>query len=517
MIRALRTPTVVGALALMAGVAALAQPAAEATGGAVAILLDRTGAPESFELARNSASAIVQALAGEGAQPGPAWALVAFAGDDVQLLADFGSGGEAASTEAWQQLIAAPPDDGAADPLSPIVRALALTLLEAGRAGRLAGLRVALISVGGGDAPPPAYTAGDNALQRLKRVLAGLALPRTVTGDDAATPAGATPRPLGEPGESLEQTLDRLQEMASAGGQGVRVGVLALGVAQGSPAWATLRSIAQSGGGDYVPIAAASDLAGAAATLLGPPAEEGDGVTSEIVICREIVEGQPAGVATHFDSANVLWGWFRIEGLPTQTYARAQWLWEGQQVYAFTLPLKAQTSTGRMSLDMTARGGIWSGSWELRVSTPDAVLASAQFTVGEAAQAQPGAETGQEAPAGETPPAQAPEPDFAAPGYALVIGTDVVEGAAVGAADSFEGVGRVVALLTMPAAAEPTTYRSAWSRDGAHVWSQEWTGAGAASMTFELSQPGGTLAPGEYRLEVTADDEAVAATSFTIR
>ncbi len=420
------------------------------------------------------------------------WALFAFNRTDAQLIHDF-------TQEPWRSYEAAreafnhamPESDAGGHAVRPVIWAVTQTLIHAHEQGRGGVAQVVVVS--SGDGPPPA--AGQDAIERLNAVLTRLALPLPER-PQAALPllpgAGpllslpmallGAPQTLGEPGQSAQTALAELEQVAATTQLVTRVGVVAVDVQPGSPAEALLRSIAEAGGGPYISAGSGEDPAGVVNGLqagfegsapantggqvaMPPPTTPGTGVgttptepitpgtaqpgttgrqpedlTITIIICRDIVNGEPVDAADHFDAANKLWGRLRIEGLPTQTHTDVMWLWEGQVVYNYTMPMKVSVQTARASLDMTQAGGIWPGHWELRLEIGGATIASKLFTVGATA------------PETQVVTAEPPAPDFAAPGYTLVVCRDVSDQQPVDPADSFEAVSEVSAVLTVPEA-----------------------------------------------------------------
>ncbi len=116
-----------------------------------------------------------------------------------------------------------------------------------------------------------------------------------------------------------------------------------------------------------------------------PPSAE----TGDLVVCREVVDGNPQGVADSFDQISKIYALYRFENLPQNTLARVSWKRGGEE---FSPGQREIGGTGWVwfSVSTDRAGGFEPGQYEVTITAGDRV-ARKRFTVGSAVPPGPAA------------------------------------------------------------------------------------------------------------------------------
>lgn len=104
----------------------------------------------------------------------------------------------------------------------------------------------------------------------------------------------------------------------------------------------------------------------------------------DMVICREVVNGHPLGLANHFPSASKLYGHLTLREPLADGKVAFAWERNGHVVYGDQLLTPANAQTVTMNLDMGGAGGFREATYELEVTSGGRVIGRKTFTVGTA-------------------------------------------------------------------------------------------------------------------------------------
>lgn len=211
------------------------------------------------------------------------------------------------------------------------------------------------------------------------------------------------PVPLGAEDEKLEDAFRLLDQATQARAtMPVQVDVIGLDIFNNPVAQEQLKSIATAGGGQYVEAHRPEELENAITRILptevtqpgGVPVPPAGGtqpvpgtqpqpISLDLVVCSDVVNGQPVGVADAFAQAAKVCAFWRFVDQAQGTVSTAIWRREGQEYARANQPV-AGTGSATYTVTNSAAGGHPPGAYEIAIVINGATVANRFFRIGAA-------------------------------------------------------------------------------------------------------------------------------------
>lgn len=118
-----------------------------------------------------------------------------------------------------------------------------------------------------------------------------------------------------------------------------------------------------------------------AAISLPVAAADSDFTVGRFVVCKRIVDREPADITTTFDKkTRIVYAFLEAIDITRDTSIKIQWLFEGKETALLELAIKAKS--GRWRTYSRKRIGIRHGNWEVRLlDSKDNIITSQKFVV----------------------------------------------------------------------------------------------------------------------------------------